>query len=123
MREVRAGVRSEDNEQFPFADGDEQRAVFGEASNRADASIQILTAPEEGKIKFAAGANHGVQAGRHHHAPRRFGRNGAARNAGIGNAQRRAVAARKIAESIGSEDERRADSFKKRARFVGREDG
>lgn len=63
MREVRAGVRSENSEQHPFADGDENRFVLAEASNRADSSVQILSDVENGKIKFAAGKIHGVQTG------------------------------------------------------------
>ncbi len=63
MREVRSGVRSENNDQHPFADGDEMRTVLGEASNRRDASIPILTETENGAIKFGAGRIHGVQVG------------------------------------------------------------
>lgn len=63
MREVRAGVRSENNEQHSFADGDENRFVLAESSNRRDSSVPILSDVEAGKIKFGAGRIHGVQPG------------------------------------------------------------
>ncbi|MCY7374836.1 MAG: hypothetical protein LH472_02545, partial [Pyrinomonadaceae bacterium] len=63
MREVRSGVRSENNEQHPFADGDEMRVVLGASSNRSDPSVPILSDVESGKIKFGAGKIHGVQIG------------------------------------------------------------